>query len=229
MNFDIKKQNINFEAGLYSIGADPQANAFYFDNEAPLHQFYAHAFSLESRLVSNAEYLEFVEQGGYQNPAYWLSEAWQLINKENKRHPLYWHKTEQGWCEYTLNGLKKLEAQMPVKHLNYFEANAFANFKGKRLPSEQEWEIAATSGHPDLKQMFNQLWQWTSSNYGAYPGFKPVSGAVGEYNGKFMVNQYVLRGGSIATPKNHIRPSYRNFFYPGASWQFSGTRLAEPL
>lgn len=218
-------RQIEFAAGLYTIGHNDES--FYFDNEAPKHDYYLPSFKLDSRLVSNADYLEFVDSAGYDTACFWLSEAWQKIAQNNTRQPLYWIKKHQQWFEFTLNGLQPLNLSEPVKHLNYFEANAYANWKGKRLPTEQEWEIAARSNHSGLQQMFGQVWQWTSSSYNPYPGFKPMSGAVGEYNGKFMVNQYVLKGGSIVTPDGHIRPSYRNFFYPDANWQFSGIRLAE--
>ena len=225
LNDSQTRKSIAFEPGLYSIGH--QDETFYFDNEGPRHQYYNNGFSLDSDLVTNADFLEFIQDGGYQQPQHWLSEAWQKITQKETVNPFYWRQENNQWFEYTLNGLIPLSPLQPVKHVNYFEASAFANWRNKRLPTEQEWEIAARSLHPDLNQMFGQLWQWTSSSYCAYPGFRPAEGAIGEYNGKFMVNQYVLRGGSLATPKGHIRPSYRNFFYPDASWQFSGIRLAE--
>ncbi|MFT6732574.1 MAG: ergothioneine biosynthesis protein EgtB [Polaribacter sp.] len=225
---------IDFAAGLYEIGH--QDELFYFDNEGPQHKFYLESFKIASRLVSNGEYLSFIENGGYQNANYWLSEAWGLIKDKKTTAPLYWLKKDNKWFQYTLFGLQPLDLNQPVEHISYFEANAYASSLNKRLPTEQEWEVAARKvrawkmqTQTDLKQMFNHLWQWTSSSYCAYPGFKVVDGAIGEYNGKFMVNQYVLRGGSKATPENHIRPSYRNFFYPNASWQYSGIRLAETL
>ncbi len=220
-----KSQPIEFAEGLYTIGHNNET--FYFDNEGPQHPYYLSSFKLDPMLVTNGEYLEFVEADAYSIAAFWLSEAWQKINQTNTRQPLYWIKQQQQWYEYSLNGLQALKLNEPVKHLNYFEASAYASWKGKRLPTEQEWEVAARSGKVQLHQMFGQLWQWTSSSYNAYPGFKPSTGAIGEYNGKFMVNQYVLKGGSIVTPEGHIRPSYRNFFYPDASWQFTGIRLAE--
>jgi len=215
---------VTFEAGLYTIGHENEA--FYFDNEGPQHSYYLTGFKLDSHLVSNAEYMEFIQDGGYHDASHWLSEAWQKINADNIRQPYYWVKQGKQWCEYSLNGLQPLAPLHPVKHISYFEASAYASWKKKRLPTEQEWEVASRSNNPDLKQMFGQLWQWTSSSYNAYPGFKPNEGAVGEYNGKFMVNQYVLKGGSVVTPAGHIRPSYRNFFYPDARWQYTGIRLA---
>jgi len=240
----------NFSAGLYQIGH--QNEAFYFDNEGPPHQVYLQTFQLASRLVSCGEYIDFIEDGGYEKPEHWLSEAWGKINSENIGSPLYWQKKGGEWLHYTLSGLTPIDRNAPAMHINYFEANAYANSLNKRLPTEQEWEVASRTididtskpidngdqyqlhprsadGQQPLEQMFGQLWQWTSSSYNAYPGFKVPDGAIGEYNGKFMVNQYVLRGGSIATAKGHIRHSYRNFFYPDASWQFSGIRLAESL
>ncbi|MET1253977.1 ergothioneine biosynthesis protein EgtB [Aliikangiella maris] len=221
------KQMLEIDAGLFSIGHNNET--FYFDNEGPRHQFYVNAFRIATELVSNAEYLAFIEDNGYQTPDHWLSEAWQKINANNINHPLYWVKKENQWFEYTLSGLVPLNLHQPVKHISYFEANAFANWCDKRLPTEQEWEVAARNHGDQLQQLFNQLWQWTSSSYAAYPGFTPPPGAIGEYNGKFMVNQYVLRGGSIVTPAGHIRCSYRNFFYPDACWQYSGIRLAETI
>ncbi len=219
--------SISFNEDLYPIGHNNEP--FYFDNEGPQHRVFLQAFSIDSQLASNADYLAFIDDGGYQKAEYWLSEAWYQIKQNNTKHPIYWQNNNNQWFEHTLTGKQPININEPVKHVNYFEANAFANWKNKRLPTEQEWEVAARSNAQNLTQMLNQLWQWTSSSYNAYPGFKPVEGAIGEYNGKFMVNQYVLRGGSIATPDKHIRPSYRNFFYPSASWQFSGIRLAESI
>ena len=228
-SLDACQQNssLTIKSGLYEIGH--QNEQFYFDNEGPPHQFYLAAYNIDSQLISNAEYLEFIQDDGYHRPEFWLSEAWYNLNQSDLRQPLYWSQQQGNWSEYTLAGLQPLDPQQPVKHINYFEANAFAAWRDKRLPTEQEWEVAARHHSNQLNQLFNQLWQWTSSSYSAYPGFKPAKGAIGEYNGKFMVNQYVLRGGSLATPRGHIRASYRNFFYPNASWQFSGIRLAETI
>ncbi len=217
---------VEFTAGLYEIGH--QDEFFYFDNEGPQHQSYLEKFKFASRLVTNGEYLNFIKNGGYQDASYWLSEAWGLIKDNKTTAPMYWIKRDSKWFQFTLFGLQPLDLNKPVQHISYFEANAYACYVKKRLPTEQEWEVAARS-EIKLDQMINHLWQWTSSSYCAYPGFKVVEGAIGEYNGKFMVNQYVLRGGSKVTPENHIRTSYRNFFYPNASWQYSGIRLAESL
>jgi len=234
-----------FSAGNYQVGHNNEP--FYFDNEGPQHQVYLEPFQLANRLVTSGEYIEFIENGGYQAPSFWLSEAWYKIQEQQIVAPLYWIKQKDRWYHFTLSGLIPVDINAPVTHLNYFEANAYASSINKRLPTEQEWEIASrtvqnepttqrpqpfhTRGYNNsgLQQMFGELWQWTSSSYNAYPGFKVSDGAVGEYNGKFMVNQYVLKGGSFVTPQGHIRPSYRNFFYPDASWQFTGIRLAESL
>ncbi|MGH8551246.1 MAG: ergothioneine biosynthesis protein EgtB [Methylococcales bacterium] len=234
---------VRFDAGIYPVGH--AGDGFSFDNERPRHRGFLEAFRLASRLTSNAEYLSFVESGGYGRPEFWLSEAWRILQTESRVAPLYWRKRENQWFQFTLWGLEPLDPESPVMHVNYYEADAFARWCGGRLPTEQEWEAASASekmlsddqNPPDrrsppatgplLRQMFNCLWQWTSSSYAPYPGYRPLPGTVGEYNAKFMVNQYVLRGGSLATPPGHIRNTYRNFFYPGASWQFSGIRLAD--
>ncbi|AVO50899.1 ergothioneine biosynthesis protein EgtB [Melaminivora suipulveris] len=242
-----------FDAGLAQIGHDGMG--FAFDNELPRHQVWLDAYELATRPVTNAEYQAFIAAGGYDDPAWWLAEGWDWRSSQQITHPLYWRETAQGWCEFTLAGGRPLAPEQPVVHLSYFEADAYARWAGARLPTEAEWEAAAQgcaqdlaagrfaasavlhplpaptqhSGGCALVQMFGDVWEWTSSSYAPYPGFAPAPGAVGEYNGKFMVNQYVLRGGSCATPAGHVRASYRNFFPTTARWQFSGLRLARSV
>jgi ergothioneine biosynthesis protein EgtB len=234
-----------FEGGEASIGAE--SHGFAFDNERPRHAVLLEAFALASRPSTNREYLAFIEDGGYRAPALWLSDGWALRQREAWAAPIYWRRGERGWSELTLHGLGPLDLDAPVAHLSYFEASAFAEWAGARLPEEREWERAAAdldprlgnfmtpgvSPHPQpasagegLRQMFGHVWEWTRSSYSPYPRYRPPQGAVGEYNGKFMCGQYVLRGGSCATPQGHVRASYRNFFPPAARWQFSGVRLA---
>jgi ergothioneine biosynthesis protein EgtB len=216
---------IAFEGGIQHIGFD--GDGFCFDNELPRHRVLVEPFSLASTLVTNGDYLAFVEAGGYLEPSLWLSEAWDTITREGWRHPLYWSRDAEGaWMEFTLQGLARLDPRRPVAHLSLYEASAFAQWSGARLPTEAEWELAASSGDPKLEQLYDHCWQWTSSSYTAYPGYTTPAGALGEYNGKFMLNQYVLRGSSCATPAGHARASYRNFFPASARWQFTGVRLA---
>jgi ergothioneine biosynthesis protein EgtB len=213
-----------FSPGIVEIGHDE--SGFCFDNETPKHRQFTEVFSIASRLVTNGEYCEFIEQGGYRDPAYWLSEGWNWVQSHQITQPLYWQRDRGEWLEFTLDGLQPLRPQHAILHVSYFEAAAYAAWAGARLPTEAEWEAAAKSSCP-VEQMFGVAWQWTSSSYAPYPGYSPPAGTVGEYNGKFMVNQYVLRGSSLATPHGHSRPSYRNFFPADARWQFSGIRLAK--
>ena len=213
---------IPFEGGLVDIGFT--GGAFSFDNELPRHRVYLQPYQLASSLVTNGEFLAFIEAGGYRDPALWLSEGWDAVASNGIDHPLYWVRQDDGWHAFTLNGLQPLDLHAPVAHVSLFEADAYARWAGARLPLEAEWEAAA--GHAGLCAMFGTCWQWTASSYAPYPGYAPAAGALGEYNGKFMINQYVLRGSSSATPPGHARASYRNFFPAGTRWQFSGIRLA---
>lgn len=208
-----------FAEGLVEIG---HAGAgFAFDCEGPRHKVYLNAFELAARPVSNAEYLEFIEDGGYSCVDHWLSDGWTHICQKGLGQPLYWENKDGGWREFTLRGETALNPGAPVCHLSYYEADAYARWAGARLPAEAELEVAANGP--------GEVWEWTSSAYSPYPGFRAAEGAVGEYNGKFMCNQMVLRGGSGATPPGHWRPTYRNFFYPPDAWQFTGVRLARDL
>ena len=231
----------DFAGGIAEIGH--AGEAFCYDNESPRHREYLQAYQLASRLVTNAEYLQFVAAGGYRDPGLWLAEGWDWRSANQRSHPLYWLASDDGWREFTLAGVQSLDPGLPVVHVSYYEADAYARWAGARLPTEAEWENAASRHaiggnfadnnrfHPaaaasGLAQLYGDAWEWTQSSYSPYPGYRPAPGAVGEYNGKFMVNQYVLRGGSCATPAAHIRPSYRNFFPAPTCWQFSGIRLA---
>lgn len=243
---------LSFSGDNFEIGhAPPTFEKFVFDNESPRHKVYVGDFSIADRLVTNGEYMEFIESGGYDNFELWLSDAWGLVNHgQGFRCPLYWQKRDGVWYEYTLSGLRPLDFAEPVVHVSAYEADAYARWSGARLPTEAEWEIAATKTHSvaeanrsnfyesgtlhpqplsssEHRQFFGDVWEWTSSSYGPYPGFQTFPGQLGEYNGKFMANQLVLRGGSCVTPKNHLRVTYRNFFYPKDRWQFSGIRLAK--
>jgi ergothioneine biosynthesis protein EgtB len=214
----------DIEGGLQLIGHE--GKDFCFDNELPRHPEFIAPFALASRLVTNGEYLAFIEAGGYRDAALWLAEGWDWVNAQHVAHPLYWQCDAQGqWREFTLQGLHKLDPAQPATHLSLYEADAFAHWFGARLPTEAEWELAARSGQ-GLSQLFGHCWQWTCSSYAPYPGFAIAAGALGEYNGKFMLNQYVLRGSSCATPPGHARTSYRNFFPASARWQYTGIRLA---
>ncbi|NQY05326.1 MAG: ergothioneine biosynthesis protein EgtB [Flavobacteriaceae bacterium] len=205
--------------GVYTIGH--QDDSFCFDNELGVHKVYLHSYSIANRLVTNAEYIEFIESGGYSDFNLWHAEGWDFIQQNNITAPLYWHKVKGEWYYYNYNGLTKVILALPVCHVSYYEAFAFAEWKGLRLPTEFEWEVASDQLN------WGQLWEWTSSAYLPYPNYKKADGALGEYNGKFMVNQYVLRGASVATPHQHSRKTYRNFFHPNLKWMFSGIRLAQ--
>jgi ergothioneine biosynthesis protein EgtB len=228
-----------YPGGVEEIGA--QGDGFHFDNETPRHRVWLEPFALADRPVTNGEYLAFVEADGYQTPDLWLSDGWATVLAENWSTPLYWRDPE---TNFTLGGLKPLDMDAPVTHLSFYEADAYARWVGARLPTEAEWEVAARerpvggnfveSGrlHPSCdsgkgpRQLFGDVWEWTASPYSPYPRFRPLAGSLGEYNGKFMCNQMVLRGGSCATPADHVRSTYRNFFYPHQRWQFTGLRLA---
>jgi len=228
----------HFEAGVVSIGH--AAEGFAFDNEGPRHRHFLEAFALALRPVTVGEYLAFMRDGGYARPELWLSDGWQRVQTERWRAPLYWEEHDGAWSLYTLGGVRPVDPDETVAHVSYFEADAFARWAGARLPTEEEWEHAAAgapvTGHfadaeryhpgPATDGMFGDVWQWTQSAYLAYPGYRPPAGPVGEYNGKFMSGQMVLRGGSCLTPAGHLRATYRNFFPQEARWQMSGIRLA---
>jgi ergothioneine biosynthesis protein EgtB len=238
-NFPTEQNPLAFSNGIHEIGHHSQG--FCFDNELPRHAVLLRDGVLDSRLMTNGDYLEFMTAGGYQKPEYWLAEGWGLIQSEQWTAPLYWIEESGQWFVMTLMGLQPLVLEEPVCHVSYYEADAFARWKGKSLPTESEWEVVAQtqstegqfadSGYfhplssPHHTQLFGTVWEWTQSPYVNYPGFQAAKGAVGEYNGKFMSNQMVLRGGACVTPAGHIRASYRNFFPPHARWQFAGIRL----
>jgi ergothioneine biosynthesis protein EgtB len=237
---------VEFAEGTVLTGH--QGATFSYDNEGPQHRALVPAFSLSNRLITNGEYLAFMEAGGYSRPEFWLSLGWTTVNEQRWQAPLYWVQRDGIWWNFTLSGFRPVNESEPVTHVSYFEADAYANWDGARLPTEFEWEHAAaglpiegnfvdaerfhpapavsTNGHNALRQMFGDVWEWTRSAYLPYPGYRAVPGALGEYNGKFMCNQMVLRGGSCATSRSHIRPTYRNFFQPEKRWQFTGIRLA---
>lgn len=233
-----------FKEGLYDIGFDGEG--FAFDNEREKHKVYLRAFGIADRLVNNAEFYEFMLDGGYENPMFWLSDGWDWLQQNKINTPLYWHKHQEEYKIFTLFGLKEIDWYAPVTHVSFYEADAFARWKGMRLPTEAEWEVTVedygeidasnfvedqrfkpiANGH---NQLYGDCWEWCNSAYLPYPGYKQEAGALGEYNGKFMINQMVLRGGSCVTSRSHIRASYRNFFHPHLQWQFSGIRLAKDL
>jgi ergothioneine biosynthesis protein EgtB len=240
---------VDFDGGLKEIGHS--GSGFAFDNESPRHKIWLEPFRLAARPVTCDEYLGFIEEAGYRRPEFWLSDGWATVREQCWEAPLYWLREGEEWSVFTLSGRRRLNPSEPVCHLSFYEADAFARWAGKRLPTEAEWETAARGvsvsgnftdrGHfhpcadassdniPQLQQMYGDVWEWTASPYIAYPRFRPAGGAIGEYNGKFMCNQIVLRGGSAITPIGHIRATYRNFFPPSARWAFAGLRLAEDL
>ena len=240
---------VEFDEGTIEIGHD--SDDFAYDNEGPRHRALVLPFSLANRLITNGEYLKFMADNGYSRSEFWLSLGWTTVNEQNWRAPLYWIERDGQWWNFTLSGLREIDPNEPVTHLSYFEADAYANWAGARLPTEFEWERAAAKididgnfveaeqFHPavlnksprdqQLAQIFGDVWEWTRSSYSPYPGYRAGPGALGEYNGKFMCNQYVLRGGSCATSRTHIRKTYRNFFQPDKRWQFTGIRLARDL
>lgn len=244
---DAQKEWLNVAEGLYEIGFEGEG--FHFDNEEGRHKVFLHEYQIASGLITNGEYMEFMKAGGYRDHMLWLSEAWDWVNENEIKAPRYWHQEDGGeWWHYTLDGYERVGEDDPLCHISYYEADAFARWKGCRLPTEQEWEVACNIYSPNVLpetnfveahqfrpiqtsdfDFFGNVWEWTSSPYTAYPYYNPPEGALGEYNGKFMVNQMVLRGGSFGTSKNHIRSTYRNFFHPHLRWMFSGIRLAKHI
>jgi ergothioneine biosynthesis protein EgtB len=214
---------VDIPMGVHPVGHEGEG--YCFDNELPRHDELIPRVRIARHLVTNAEWLAFIAAGGYTTPSLWLSDGWAAVQTEGWRAPNYWREDDGGWTVLTLAGRKPVDPDAPVQHISYYEADAFARFAGKDLPSEAEWEVAARAGL--IADAFGIAWQWTRSAYLPYPGYRAAEGALGEYNGKFMVSQMVLRGSSLATPEGHARASYRNFFYPPARWQFSGLRLAE--
>lgn len=239
-------QMLDIRGGVHDIGY--QGDGFCYDNEQPVHKQYVNDFRIANRLVTNGEFAQFIEDKGYSRFEFWLSDGLERVRSEGWQAPLYWEQIDGEWYEFTLHGLKKLQPDQPVCHVSYFEADAYAQWAGKRLPTEAEWEVAARVLGPAVEdgnfmdagiyhplpakpsqrtvaQMLGDVWEWTAGAYLPYPGYRRAAGPLGEYNGKFMINQMVLRGGSVATPEGHSRPSYRNFFHPHLRWQFTGIRL----
>lgn len=234
---------VAFDGGDADVGFS--GAGFCYDHEAPRHRVALAPYRLADRLVTNGDWLAFMADGGYRNPLLWLADGWATVTANGWTAPGYWEERDGGWCQMTLRGLLPIDPHTPVSHISYFEADAFARWSGARLPTEQEWEVAAAdaplvgnmlgrgalrpepaTGRRDLDQLYGDVWEWTSSAFSPYPGYRPAPGAIGEYNGKFMVSQQVLRGASCVTPDGHSRPTYRNFFYPHQRWQFTGLRLA---
>lgn len=243
-SFPPKKEWLKVNEGIYEIGH--VGDVFHFDNEEGNHKVFLHEFTVSGTLVSNREFLDFIEAGGYRESKFWLSEGWDWVQQHQAIAPLYWINEHGNWFYYTLNGYQEVDPDKPVSHVSYFEAEAYARWRGLRLPTEQEWEVAAKIYEPIIPPQGNfsdvsqnepvfkggydfhgNLWEWTASAYLPYPYYEAPDGALGEYNGKFMINQMVLRGGSCATPRDHIRTTYRNFFHPHLRWMFSGIRLAK--
>jgi ergothioneine biosynthesis protein EgtB len=214
-----------FAGGLVEIGH--AGDRFAFDNEAPRHQVFLTPYQMATRLVCNQDWLDFIADHGYQTASLWMSDGWARVREEDWSAPLHWRRIDDSWWQMGPGGLAPLVPSAPVRHISWYEADAFARWAAARLPTEIEWEAAAA--HHVLDEMTGAVWQWTGSAYAPYPGYRPAAGAIGEYNGKFMVNQMVLRGSSLATPDGHARPSYRNFFHPDRRWQFSGVRLARDI
>ncbi len=248
INRDLTENFVEMDEGIYEIGYNGQG--FSYDNEHELHKVYLHPFRFQNRLITNEEYIRFIEDGGYKRFNFWLSEGWEWVKANKIQAPLYWHRINEKWFVYTMSGLEEVNPEEPVIHISYYEADAYATWRGKRLLTEFEWEAACLKHEPEIlessnfvekenfraipppensMQFFGDAWEWTASAYLPYPGFRAAEGAVGEYNGKFMINQMVLRGGSCATPSDHIRHTYRNFFHPHLRWQFTGIRLAESM
>jgi ergothioneine biosynthesis protein EgtB len=216
---------VDCDGGLVRIGHD--GAGFCFDNETPAHVVHLQPYRIASRLVRNGDWLAFIEDGGYRTATLWMSDGWSNLQAGGWSIPLYWRKSDGVWSQMGLRGLAPIDPDSPVRHISWYEADAYARWADARLPTAAEWEAASL--RPGIAELTGHVWQWTASAYGPYPGYRPAAGAVGEYNGKFMINQMELRGASLATPTEHARPSYRNFFYPDKRWQFSGVRLARDL